>query len=333
MEINKMYGTNGMMKEYHYATQVPAGVLAAEDAAATGGYGTGNILTQQEGGSITPGVMGNSYAGYATNPNTGNYIDPATGYDINPQTGYDIDPQTGLDINPATGQDFAPGGYAAPAAASPMAGYAIDPNTGYYIDPATGLDINPQTGQDIPASIGYPQQGGGYYPPSQPGYAPAPAGYPAGYYPPSQPGYAPTPAPGTGGTYYQPQPGYPQPAPYGSAPVSSAPVSSAPASSMPSTAAPTIDMTGTWQSQQNGSYQPSCNAALLSFLGNSTMNVPYETTAAGTITFMTNPGIIAGQPAGAVTGTLSGLNANGQAQIGSTITWNDVHGDTWTRIA
>ena len=38
MEIHKMYGGDGGIKEYRYATNVPAGVLAAEDAAATGGY-------------------------------------------------------------------------------------------------------------------------------------------------------------------------------------------------------------------------------------------------------------------------------------------------------
>ena len=96
-----------------------------------------------------------------------------------------------------------------------------------------------------------------------------------------------------------------------------------------------VDLSGTWQSQQNSAYTPQCDSGLISLGSNNALDAAYETTGAGTITFMNNPTLIANSPSGAITGTIggSGTNSDGSTNIGTTIQWNDVNGDMWTRIS
>lgn len=95
-----------------------------------------------------------------------------------------------------------------------------------------------------------------------------------------------------------------------------------------------IDMTGSWWSTQNSAYTPQCDSGHISLGNNNALDAAYETTGAGTITFMNNPTLIANSPSGAITGTIggAGTNSDGSTNIGTTVTWNDVNGDTWTRV-
>lgn len=181
MEIHKMYGSNGMIKEYYSAV---GGPLAGESMAAyygrmgypvpvgmsvypPAGYRPNYYPPIAPGypASYYPPVVGQpaaTYYGPPPQPNPGYYSQggyavPAATY-YGPQPGYYSQPQptgpVGVSAPPST-VTITPAYVSANTVGGvftdPNTGlqYAINPQTGNPIDPNTGYDINLNTGQDI----------------------------------------------------------------------------------------------------------------------------------------------------------------------------------------
>ena len=180
MDIHKMYGSNGMIKEYYSAV---GGPLAGESMAAYyARLGYSAALAANNPGyfnrpnyfpPVAPGYPANYYPSVVGQPAATYYGPPPQ-----PQPGYY--PQGGFAVPAATYYGPQPGYYSQPQPTGPVGvsapssiisltpayitantvggvftdpntglQYAINPQTGNPIDPNTGYDVNLNTGQDI----------------------------------------------------------------------------------------------------------------------------------------------------------------------------------------